>query len=479
MNRRVALGVLGVMGLVAAACGGSAGPQGPKGDTGAKGDPGAAGTGAGATPSISGIEPPLAFLARASHVTISGYATSWTDATKVDFGAGITVSNVHAASPTAIVADLAIDKTAALGPRDVNVDKETYKQAFAVKPPATVSLQGALAQGAIAVANVKLEDTSTPFDTTATQDPLTGALTYTNLAFTLGAGLTQSSILSATNASVQFIVLVDVDAKAGASDFDLVSGPAGDAANDVEFPAPGGLTVAARAATALGATAASGTIKNAYDSALYSYAPSAAGQILDVTADSTASGANPSFALLPKSGHFADLLGFFQPAQPGSPSAKTLLPASTDPYYAIYWDNGGTTGAYTLGATSTAPAATHATATGDGTKTTAIAAAALPFVLTGGSLADATSQDWVKVTAAAGDVNKSLRVQTVGDELTDVAATVYKSDGTTAVGTAIETGGTLDGTVTIPAAGTYYVAFAAGQIFDATHGTYSAILRIQ
>src|SRR5579859_1545617 len=445
MNRRVALGVLGVMGLVGAACGGS---QGPKGDTGPKGDPGPAGstTGAGATPSISGVEPPLAFLARSSHVTISGYATSWTDATKVDFGPGITVSNVHAASPTAIVADIAIDKAASVGPRDVNVDKETYKQAFAVKPPATVSIRGALAQGSIAVANVKLEDPSTPFDTTATQDALTGALTYTNLAFTLGAGLTPSSILSATNASVQLIVLVDVDAKAGAADFGLASGPAGDAANDVDFPAPGGLTVTARSATALGATAASGTTKNAYESALYSYAPSAAGQIVDVTATSTATGANPSFALLPKSGHFADIIGFFQPAQAGSPSAKTLLPASTDPYYAIYWDNGGTTGAYTLGAVSTAPAATHATAAGDGTKTTAIAATALPFVLTGGNLTTATSQDWVKVIATAADANKTLRVQTAGDELSDVAATVYQADGTTVVGTAIETGGTIDGT---------------------------------
>jgi hypothetical protein len=43
----------------------------------------------------------------------------------------------------------------------------------------------------------------------------------------------------------------------------------------------------------------------------------------------------------------------------------------------------------------------------------------------------------------------------------------------------IETGGLVDGTVTIPAAGTYFVVFAAGQAFDPTHGTYQGIIRLQ
>src|SRR5579884_2296984 len=164
MKRVVSLGVLGMMGAIAA-CGGSQGPAGPQGQQGAQGPQGPAGpasSGASSTPSISDVQPSTAFLTRKAHVTISGYATSWTDATKVDFGAGITVSNVHAASPTALVADIAIDKTAALGPRDVVVTdtagKDTYKQAFTVAPPAVLELQGSLAQGSIAIATVKLQD---------------------------------------------------------------------------------------------------------------------------------------------------------------------------------------------------------------------------------------------------------------------------------------------------------------------------------
>lgn len=483
MKRVVALGVLGVVGAIAA-CGGQAGPQGQQGQQGPKGDPGPAGssTGANATPSISDIQPAGAFLARTAHITISGYATSWTDATTVDFGTGIKVANVHAASPTALVADITVDKTAAAGPRDVTVNdkagKTTYKQAFTIKPPATVQMQGSLAQGSIAIANIKLEDLSTPFDTTGTQNPLTGQVTYTNLALTAPAGVT-ASIQTASSNAVSILLLTDVDAAAAAADLVLVSGPAGDAANDVEFPTPGGLTVTARTPTALGAAAATGSIKNAFDSALFSYTAGSTTAIVDITASSTATGANPSFALLPKSGHFADLLGFFQPAS-GASSRTTILPASGDEYYAIYWDNSGTTGAFSLGATATPPAATHATTATDGTKTGAIAASALPFVLTGGDLKTATSADWVKVTATAAQANKNLHIQTAGDTLTDVAATVYQADGTTVVGQAIESGGLVDGTVTIPAAGTYYVVFAAGQLaFDPTHGTYSGIIRIE
>ncbi len=478
MKRIVALGWLGVVAAVAA-CGGS---QGPKGDTGPQGAPGQSSTGT-STASVSGIEPSTGYLQRTAHVTISGYATSWTDSTTVDFGPGVTVSNVHAASPTALVADIAVDKTAALGARDVTVNdkagKETYAKAFTVAPPATVSIQGSLAQGSIAVVDVLLQDTSTPFDTTSESDLLSGSTTYTNLAVTAPAGVT-ASINSASSSRVQILLLTDVDAATATADFDLLSGPAGDPTDD-EFFVPGALVVASRTATALGATPATGTISKPYDSALYSYTPSGSLAIVDLSASS---GGQPAFALLPKSGHFADMIDYY-----GSQSAPTttLLPTNTDPYYLVYWDGTGATGAYTMTATSTAPAATHAASTTDNSAATAEVATALPFVLTDGNLTAPTSADWVKVTAAAGDVGKTFHVQTEGDPLTDVAVTLLESDGTTAIdcdgcspGTPLETGGTVDGTFTIPAAGSYYVVFAAGQLaFSTTDGTYAGIIRVQ
>ncbi|HEY3820864.1 MAG TPA: hypothetical protein VGL81_27055 [Polyangiaceae bacterium] len=479
MIRRIALGVVGCLGAAAMACSGSAGPAGPQGQ------PGTAGSAApgGGTASISGIEPSTAFLARQPHVTISGYATSWTDKTTIDFGAGITVSNVHAASPTALVADLVIDKAAALGPRDVVVDdttKETYSQGFTVSAPAVMTLQGTLAQGGIAFANLQLQDTSTPFDTTGSQDPLSGEITYTNLALTAPAGVT-ASINTATSNSVQILLTLDVDAVVGAADLDLLSGPAGDT-TDALFPVAGGLTVTAQTATALGATPVSGNVKAAYDSALYSFAPASASlAIVDLTANSAASGANAGFALLPKSGHFADLLGFYEAADgAGTSATTTLLPSSTDPYYLIYWDNSGTTGAYTIGATSTAPASTLATTAADATIKGALSVTALPFVLTGGNLTSDTSIDWVKITTGTGDAGKVIHVQTEGDPYTDVAVAILESDGTTAIGGDDE-GAPIDTTSTaVTASTTYYVTFAAGQLdFDPSDGTYSAIIRLE
>jgi hypothetical protein len=484
MNRRVVVAMVGCLGVVAAACGGST--TGPQGQQGPAGPPGAAGSSASGTASISGIEPSTAYLARQVHVTISGYATSWTDKTTLDFGAGITVANVHAASPTALVADLTIDKAAALGPRDVVVNdatKETYSQGFTVSPPATLSLQGSLAQGSILFANLQLEDESTPFDTTGTQDPLSGAVTYTNLNFTTQPGVT-ASINAATSNSLQILLTVDVDATVGAADLDLFSGPAGDT-TDTEFPVPGGLTVTAQSATALGATPASGNVKAAYDSALYSFTPpSASLAIVDVTASSSVANANAGFALLPKSGHFADLVGFYQAASgTGTDATTTLLTSSTDLYYAIYWDNSGTTGAYTMGAASAAPAASLAASAADGTQKGALVATALPFVLTGGDFTSATSADWVQVKTGAGDAGKVIHVQTFGDPLTDLSINIVASDGTTSIGGDVgnEPGGPDDVTSSAVAASTtYYVVFAAGTLgFDPADGTYEGLIRLQ
>ena len=64
----------------------------------------------------------------------------------------------------------------------------------------------------------------------------------------------------------------------------------------------------------------------------------------DMFTSSSASGSNPGFALLPASGHFADLIGFYQAS--GADSASTVLASTTaTPYYLIYWDNSGTAGA--------------------------------------------------------------------------------------------------------------------------------------
>ena len=74
-------------------------------------------------------------------------------------------------SPALIVADLTIDETAALGPRDVIVTNGTadgpltLKGAFEVAAPLAITqLQGTLAEGSIYVARMRQLDVTTPLD---------------------------------------------------------------------------------------------------------------------------------------------------------------------------------------------------------------------------------------------------------------------------------------------------------------------------
>ncbi|HEY8041445.1 MAG TPA: collagen-like protein [Polyangiaceae bacterium] len=476
INRAIALGLVGLA-VAAGGCGsGSTGPQGPQGDPGEAGAPGAtgpAGSSATSSPSVSGISPEHAFLARKGQVTVSGFGTSWSASTTVDFGAGVKVDKITVASPTALVVDFTTDKAAAVGPRDVNVKDgtttETYKGAFAVLSPISVAYDGTLAQGSIVIAHVKVLDLSTPLDLTGQTDPLTGQVTYTNLAPSFAAGLS-GAVLNATAFSADVEVNIDVNAT-GNQDLDLVSGPAADP-TDVEFPLPAGIKIAARTATPLvSGTPANGTVAKTLDSTLYSFTPaSAAMNILDFTASSTVAAASPNLFLLPKSGAWPDQLN--------RGAAFTWLTSSTDPLYAIYLDTTGTTGAFTAALTATAAAANAPTTASDGTKATAVVASALPFVLTGGAFTAATSQDWVKITSPA---NKTLHAQSLGDGFNDVAVSVFASDGTTAVGTPSDSGGQADATFSLTTAGTYYVVFAAGTVFtfDPAHATYQGILRLQ
>ncbi len=92
MKRLVVLGMLGAAGVLGA-CGsgaqgptGAQGPAGMNGTDGTNGEAGPPGSGAPATPSVSGITPAQSFLSRTTELTISGYGTSWSSSTTVDFG---------------------------------------------------------------------------------------------------------------------------------------------------------------------------------------------------------------------------------------------------------------------------------------------------------------------------------------------------------------------------------------------------------
>jgi hypothetical protein len=494
MKRYLAFGVLGLFafGSAAAACGGSGsqGPQGEPGEAGPPGPPGEPGPGldgGGITPSISAVIPDHAFLARNTEVTVSGYGTNWSATSKptIDFGANIKIANVIVASPTSLVVDITTDGKAAQGLRDVKVTDssgtQTYAKAFNVLSPIKLTFQGNVGQGGNVIATAQVLDLTTPLDSTT--DPNTGA--FTNIALTAGKGVT-ALVNSVSDYKAQLEFQIDVSATAGMQDIDLVSGPAGTASADVDFPAPQALNVAAVTPTALTVgTPVNGSAAAAYDTSVYSFTPASAAQtILDFSISTTSSATTPILFLLPSDGTWAHLLtGAI--AQQGTAGNFSYVSTQTTPLYGITWDNSGGFGPFTIaGVVSTAAAATGAATANDATAGSAVAATSFPFVLTAGDLSHSGGAgDWVKVTMPSGKT--SLRVQSSGDLQTDTVVAVT-TDGSTAAGTTsdnTETGGPVDATFTgLTSGATYYVTFIQGQLgaFTGATGTdYIGIIRAQ
>lgn len=374
--------------------------------------------------SVSAVIPNKVFLGRMVDVTISGEGTKWTDATKVNFGAGITVLNQTVASTSAIVATIEVGPEAATGPRDVSVTDAdgtwTYKGAFKLESPLDLTLTGSVAQGSIVLAKAKQLDLSTPFDDTSTGDGFFEPLVYTNLS-AVGTEGVNATIDAVNLYSADMVLLVDVQTPAGKGDLTLHSGPLGDT---IPSPAPGAIDVAARMPEVLPENGSiKGSIATPFASLLYSFTPSGPG-LYSITSTASSADASPNVAVLPKSGKFIELLDFT--ANP------TILATNTDPYYLVYWDNSGTSG-YNASLKSTK----IMTADVDPNDTCAAAqpAGALPATIKDLFLSSEQDVDWISFDVAPADIGKVVHVTTeAGDAKTDTIIEVFQSNCTGSLG---------------------------------------------
>lgn len=119
------------------ACGsdGAQGPEGPPGPPGANGTNGADVT----TPSANAISPASGFLGRELDVQVGFSGGELTGTPTVDFGKGVTVSDVKVASPTLLTVHVSIAKDAEIGAHDVKVNDLVAKGAFKVAPSLKVT----------------------------------------------------------------------------------------------------------------------------------------------------------------------------------------------------------------------------------------------------------------------------------------------------------------------------------------------------
>jgi len=423
----------------------------------------------GTDPSASGVFPSAGFLGRKVRVEISGDATEWGASSKVSFGEGVTVDSVAVASPTALFADITIADTAPVGLRDVVVtggDNVTLKQAFEIESPISVTVRGSAAQGAVAVLDVVNHDFDTPFDTTSTGDGLFTPLVYTGIDATAGNGV-RVQVESVTPYGLSATLLIDTDAQTGA--LKIVSGTTG--ATQTSFPLGADLAIAARTAMPLTAGMnATATGTKPMESFLYEFTPAAVPALARFQVSTTGDG-SPGIAVLPASGHFADLLG--------AAADQRQLAKTAGKFYAVVYDLSGETGAYTVRAGSAMLSLATDTEPGNNTQGAATSCA-MPCLVQNATLASATDEDWFVFTAAAADVGKKVHVITMGgDPKTDTVVQVFA--GNTSLGGESDDRDYHEDWLSkaITAAGAISTKISASGMFDASHKTYDALIYLE
>lgn len=428
--------------------------------------------------SASGVFPSSAFTGRTTRVEISGDGTSWADGAMVDFGTGVTVSNVTVASPTDVLADIAVDPATATGLHDVTVTSGgtfTLKQAFELRAPVKFAFQGTAAQGGLPYYTITNLDIDNPFDSTT---DATGA--FANLKVTGPAGV-DFTINTVTELSINGRAFIDTDAGAGGP----VSVASGASGAQVMSTSATSATIMARSPTPLTAgTLTTGALASIGDSQLYSIAATGTPSLVHVTLSTTDTGARLAGAIFTDT-KWATAAGLHAIVTGPATVDFVVADLGTSPGYSFK-----VTGAGEM-LTGIAEGNTDAQ---NGTIATPLVSAALPGQLTGATLSSANDVDMVKFTVSAGNANKRLHVVTDGgtDPQTDTTVGVVDSTGNTYFTSDPFTGapGPIDGSdcsffgctslgedvVSNPLpAGTYFVKIAAGGQYAAAHNSYLAI----
>jgi hypothetical protein len=433
----------------------------------------AAAAGCGTDATVSGVFPAEGFSGRTLRVEISGDATEWSGSPGVNFGQGVTVSNVTVASPTSLFADITIADDATPGTRDVTITNDgtfTLKSSFMIESPMELVFDGMVAQGGTPYFTVTNHDFDTPFDVSSA-DTDTGF----NFEITAPAGA-NFFVQDATPYQIKGFVFIDTDAMPGP--FSISSGTTG---HEVAFNLGANVDVTPRAPTPF-TDMTTGMLAATGDSALYSISVANGPSLMRLAATSSDADAAPSTAILPD--------GTWATAGSGS-----LFVQPTSGTVDVVVFDGGTAGGYNFTLKSKVEqltAAAEAAGTND-TTATALNAAALPFMQTGGTLSAAADADYIKIVLASPAVVHLNAF--AADDQTDTAVDILASgSGNPTVltnyqrtqGDPVDEGVCFqlfgipcgeDITSPMLAAGTYYIVIKAGGEYANVGGTkYTALI---
>ncbi len=393
--------------LVLMACNnvGPVGPQGPAGPTGPQGP------GFEAAPSISAVSPRFAVVGGTLDVALSGFATQWSMGAQVNFGSGITVNRVVAASGTSLIVNITVGANASVGKRDLSVTEagttSTYKGVFEVKPLFEVKVKGVAWQGGLVTVQLKVNDPAFTFS------PIEG---QTVAAYTNYGGLNVLSSALDTQ-TVEQLIGIDVDAAVGARDLVVTAYPR--TSREKIFRAPAVFTIAARTATPLAIGMGTATFSAPYDTALFKVDANVAGLLTSTTSVANAA---LSFAVIGQDEVWDSPSDPFFTTQRFIDSLASNEVGPTTVYVVLY-DASGTAGAATVNFTQP-PSVTEMEPNDAQPMAQGITA---PQHVS--ATISAGEQDWYKLTVPAELVGHTLRY--TSPRLTDVKVDIIS--GTTSL----------------------------------------------
>lgn len=181
---------------------------------------------------VAAVFPETGYTGTTETVLISGNVTTWSDASTVSFGDGVTVVGTELVGPSSIMATVEVSNDAAPGSRTVTVDSDSLQEGFAVAPSLALSAEGprgTMAQGSVVTLTVANQNPSAVFDTTSEGDGLFSPITYPNFSVELSGSSAVAQVASVTPTEATISVLIDVGAEVGVRDLTITNGPEGEA----------------------------------------------------------------------------------------------------------------------------------------------------------------------------------------------------------------------------------------------------------
>lgn len=388
--------------------------------------------------SLDQVTPGEVYLGRTIELAITGDGTDFSDQSKVELGAGVTVTTVHATSATELAVTAAVSTAAALGPHDVYVDGAALADAFTVAAPATAEVAaGTARRGGLVTVHLALVEPGRTW-------------TADDVAFFASPGLTVGT-RTVTATAIDALVAIDASA------------PLGDAVLEVHA---GGDVFTVPAALAIADTGDAPVLHDALhvqpDAAGAAFAwldPESPLALVDLAIGARAAGA----LVLDGAGVYPRPLAF-----------ATTRTEVIDGVRGVGFYTGGGGGAFDVTARRSPLHAVTATDDNDSFATATLLGAPGGYVADA-ALAGPDDVRYFAVDVTDGAVGLPLRVVTLGDAATDTRLAVVRDDQASLLGPMSNDDVALDELVTpvLPSVGRYYIRVEAGADFDAAHGTFS------